>query len=215
MFGKRKVTLYISLGIFFFGYLLLINGIGGQNISSFWLLIAGLISTYLFYGNPFYLFKRMTLKNIPMILAYVVITIVGVTILSNLLHLLNIPLVSNPETSSPSALTFLRLLPALLGEEMLVLVPVSMVLELSEKQQNKLDKGKLTMLVIVSSLIFGALHLPTYHWNFVQSLIMIGIVRIPFTIAYLKTKSVLPSFLIHYIYDVALIFITLFAHLLS
>lgn len=70
----------------------------------------------------------------------------------------------------------------------------------------KTNKSNQAFLIsaIVSSLFFGMLHLSTYSWNWYQSLIVIGLVRLPITYAWKKTNSLLGGIIVHVIYDYAL-----------
>ena len=52
-----------------------------------------------------------------------------------------------------------------------------------------------------SALLFGAIHLPTYGWNVVQALLLIGPVRLVLTLAYMKTKSIWASTIAHVLND--------------
>ena len=55
--------------------------------------------------------------------------------------------------------------------------------------------------VIISSLLFGALHIPTYNFNIVQALVLIGIVRTGITITYIFRKNLTVSYIVHFLYD--------------
>ncbi|WP_457312309.1 CPBP family intramembrane glutamic endopeptidase [Sphingomonas sp. UYAg733] len=54
---------------------------------------------------------------------------------------------------------------------------------------------------IGSALIFGAIHLPTYNWNIIQALLLIGPIRLVLTLAYMKTKSIWASTIAHIVND--------------
>lgn len=55
--------------------------------------------------------------------------------------------------------------------------------------------------LLLSSIIFGLLHLPTYQWNWLQVIFVIGLGRVIETAAYVRTKSIWASFLVHYAFD--------------
>ncbi|WP_081578447.1 CPBP family intramembrane glutamic endopeptidase [Peptoniphilus obesi] len=63
---------------------------------------------------------------------------------------------------------------------------------------------------ILSSLLFGALHLSTYNYNFVQSIVLIGIVRLILSLAYIIRKNLWNSYLVHVLYDFIIIGAVLF-----
>lgn len=52
-------------------------------------------------------------------------------------------------------------------------------------------KVAIMIAVLLSSLTFGAIHLPTYDWNIYQSLIVISAIRLPFTFMWFKSRSIL------------------------
>ncbi|MBJ8337775.1 CPBP family intramembrane metalloprotease [Antrihabitans sp. YC3-6] len=54
---------------------------------------------------------------------------------------------------------------------------------------------------LVTALIFGAVHLPTYDWNVVQAVVGIGIVRLILTLGYLITKNIWVSTGAHILND--------------
>ena len=54
-------------------------------------------------------------------------------------------------------------------------------------------RGAVILGWIGSALFFGAMHLPTYGWNVIQALLLIGPVRLVLTLAYMKTKSMWTS----------------------
>ena len=53
----------------------------------------------------------------------------------------------------------------------------------------------------VSAIWFGAVHFPTYQWNIIQALIIIGGARIVLTLAFIRTKNVWVSTGAHIIND--------------
>jgi Type II CAAX prenyl endopeptidase Rce1-like len=50
---------------------------------------------------------------------------------------------------------------------------------------------------VATAIWFGAAHLPTYDWNFVQAIVAIGLARIALSIAFIRTKNILVSFGAH------------------
>lgn len=99
-----------------------------------------------------------------------------------------------------------------IGEEILFVLPFLYVVNKMEKIPMGL---RVFLAVIISSLLFGALHIPTYNFNIGQSLIIIGLVRTGITISYLLTKNLSISYLTHGIYDWTLIYIAVKFNLLG
>ncbi|WP_439487097.1 CPBP family intramembrane glutamic endopeptidase [Blastomonas fulva] len=58
---------------------------------------------------------------------------------------------------------------------------------------------------LVSAIIFALLHLPTYNWNIVQCVVVIGSARFVLTLAYVWTKNIWVSTGAHIINDWTLI----------
>lgn len=54
---------------------------------------------------------------------------------------------------------------------------------------------------VISSLLFGMMHVNVYHWNMWQCLVVIGLTRLPFNWAWRKTDSLWGGIWAHIIYD--------------
>jgi len=91
--------------------------------------------------------------------------------------------------------------PQLLGEELITILPFLAVLTLLHSRLGLSKGAAIAGAWIVSAIIFGLLHLPTYGWNLVQVLLVIGVARLVLTIPYLLTKSVWSSFAAHLTLD--------------
>lgn len=62
-------------------------------------------------------------------------------------------------------------------------------------------KGAIVGAWLVSSLLFGLIHLPTYDWNLIQCIVVIGTARMVLTLAWLLTKNIWVSTGAHIIND--------------
>lgn len=151
-------NIILSIIIVFIGFFALSFGIGGRIIGEFWLLIAGLLASRIIYGKMFYLFKKMKVKDGLLVIGCLGLTIIWVIIYGIVSQLLGLSMESNPVMESPNFWTFVLFIPALLGEELLVLVPVPVILRRLEEKQKK-TKWSVALLVLINSLLFGALHL--------------------------------------------------------
>jgi len=96
---------------------------------------------------------------------------------------------------------FAKTLPQLLGEELVTVLPFLLVLTLLTQHFGVGRKGAVVGAWLVSSLLFGLIHLPTYHWNWVQCIVIIGTARIVLTMAWLRTKNIWVSTGAHIIND--------------
>ncbi|AWV07506.1 CPBP family intramembrane glutamic endopeptidase [Marilutibacter maris] len=98
-------------------------------------------------------------------------------------------------------LFFLKTLPQLFGEELVTILPL---LALAWWFHSVLKLGRTAAIALswlLSALLFGAMHLPTYDWNFVQCFVVIGAARLVLSLAYLKTGNIWVSTGAHVIND--------------
>ncbi|KAB8198134.1 CPBP family intramembrane metalloprotease [Lysobacter maris] len=98
-------------------------------------------------------------------------------------------------------LFFLKTLPQLFGEEVVTILPL---LALAWWFHSVLKLGRAVSILLawlLSALLFGAMHLPTYDWNFLQCFLIIGTARLVLSLAYLKTRNIWVSTGAHVIND--------------
>ncbi|WP_313812557.1 CPBP family intramembrane glutamic endopeptidase [Glutamicibacter sp.] len=93
--------------------------------------------------------------------------------------------------------TFLQLF----GEEVFTILPFLAVLYWCYSKAHLSRKTSIILAWIITAVWFGAAHLPTYGWNFVQAIFVIGSARIVLTLAFIRTKNILVSFGAHLIND--------------
>lgn len=91
--------------------------------------------------------------------------------------------------------------PQLLGEELVTILPFLALLTLLHGAFGLRRRWALIGAWVVSALIFGALHLPTYDWNLAQALLVIGSSRLVLTIPYLMSKTIWASYIAHLTLD--------------
>lgn len=103
----------------------------------------------------------------------------------------------------------LESIPQLFGEELLALLPL-LAIYAGLINLNVSKKVATGIALIVSSAIFGLVHLPAYQWDFVQVIIGLGLVRIPISWLFIKTKNIWLTFLVHYFYDFILFSVIFF-----
>jgi uncharacterized protein len=77
----------------------------------------------------------------------------------------------------------------LIGEEIMTVLLLLAVLWFSYRHLRLPRTTAMVLAVIVSTLWFGAVHLPTYNWNFVQAFGGIGMARLMLSAAYLVTRN--------------------------
>ncbi|ELC8463766.1 hypothetical protein QYB71_002903 [Clostridium perfringens] len=133
----------------------------------------------------------------------------------------NINFNSNPVSLNANNTLFenikilLKLIPALLGEDLTRVVPFLCILQLSKNLFNISKKISIIISWSITSISFGLFHLPTYNWNLIQC-IYIGVSSIIPFYSYIKTKNILLLFGVHYLHDlITLIIFPLIYYLLT
>lgn len=92
----------------------------------------------------------------------------------------------------------------LLGEELITILPFLAMLAFFHTRAGLSRNASLLVAWILSAMAFGLIHLPTYDWNIVQCLFVIGSARLVLTWAYVWTKNIWVSTGAHIINDWAI-----------
>ena len=98
-------------------------------------------------------------------------------------------------------LFFLRSIPQLFGEEVLTMLPFLAILYVAYDRFNLSRTRAFLLAWVLSSILFGLVHLPSYNWNLFQCLVVIGSARLVLSIAYVMTKNIWVSTGAHIIND--------------
>ena len=98
-------------------------------------------------------------------------------------------------------LFFVNSIPQLIGEELISIVPFLALLYYLTQTLGLSTRAAVIIAWLLTAVWFAAIHLPTYNWNFLQCLILIGGARIVLTLAYIKTKNLWVSAGAHIIND--------------
>lgn len=88
----------------------------------------------------------------------------------------------------------------LLGEELVTILPL-LVLMAVLRRAGLRPGWVIGIGWLVTALMFGALHLPTYQWHWGQALLVIGSARLVLTGVYLLTRNLWASTLAHVVND--------------
>jgi uncharacterized protein len=147
------------------------------------------------------------LKEFGLAIGFGLLTLV-VSVVTALVLSQFVAMSANPSAAALSTattadvLTFLlRTAIQLLGEELMTILPLLAVLWLCFRHFKLSRRVSLLVAVVVSTLWFGAVHLPTYDWNLVQALGGIGAARLVLTTAYLVTRNIWVSTGAHIVND--------------
>jgi hypothetical protein len=153
------------------------------------------------------LFKKVRFKDV--LLAFgVFFTNLIVTGIVGFIIIKFIGAESNPAVKAIQANTMfgniifvLKLIPMLIGEEIMTIIPFLVILTFASKKLKLSRKTSIIISWVITAVMFGLLHLPTYNWNLVQSLLAIGSARMVLTFAYVKTKNIWVSSIAHILND--------------
>jgi membrane protease YdiL (CAAX protease family) len=96
---------------------------------------------------------------------------------------------------------FAKTLPQLFGEEVVTLLPFLAVMTALSSRSGGGRKGAIVGAWLISSLLFGLIHLPTYDWNLIQCIVVIGSARMVLTLPWILTKNIWVSTGAHIVND--------------
>jgi membrane protease YdiL (CAAX protease family) len=88
------------------------------------------------------------------------------------------------------ALFFAKTIPQLFGEEVITILPFLALLQLFSMGFGFGRKAAIIGAWLVSAILFGLIHLPTYGWNLIQCLVIIGSARLVLTLPWIMTKNI-------------------------
>lgn len=158
-------------------------------------------------GNHGALFGRFGFKELALAIGFGLLTIV-VSFATAFVLIQLVPMSANPTaagleniTSVDIVIFLVRTGIQLLGEELLTILPLLAVLWLCVQKLGLSRRLALVIAVMVSTLIFAAVHLPTYNWNMIQCFGGIGMARLVLTGAFLVTRNLWVSAGAHIVND--------------
>jgi membrane protease YdiL (CAAX protease family) len=141
------------------------------------------------------LFRRMGWRDVRLAAGLVLLNIVA-TVLVALVVSHFFGAVPNPVVKllagmgTTERLVFAAMtVPHLIGEEIMTVLPFLALLTWLAGPLGLPRRWAIAGAWLGSSLLFGALHLPTYGWNVAQSLLIIGFSRLVLTLGYLRTRN--------------------------
>jgi len=153
------------------------------------------------------LFRRIGLADVGAMLGFALLNLV-VSIMVGLLVMQFFGADTNAAVSALAGMSegekelfFLRSLPQLFGEEVLTVLPFLAALQLAHGPLNLSRTQAVLFAWLLSSILFGLVHLPSYNWNLLQCLLVIGSARLVLSLAYIRTKNIWVSTGAHVIND--------------
>lgn len=158
------------------------------------------------------IFLPLKMKDLVYILIGLGFSIVAVVISSIVVEMMGIEGSANPIfdilTEDNIKSFFVSTMIQFIAEEIIFVIPFLFVINKFKTKNNIL---KTIVAIIVSSLIFGAMHISTYNFNILQAVLVISIIRTGLSMSYVLSKNLTVTYLIHIIYDWTLIGIYLTA----
>ena len=153
------------------------------------------------------IFRRVGLRDVGLMVGLAVVN-VAVTFGIGLLLTTAMHLSPNPASGElrdmslgDRLLTFASMVPQLFGEEVFTVLPLLAILWLAVNKLHLSRRAGIAIAWIGSAVIFALLHLPTYNWNLLQCLLIIGTARLILSVAYLLTKNIWVSTGAHVLND--------------
>jgi uncharacterized protein len=161
------------------------------------------------------LFRRVGRRDVAWMFGFALLNIVVSTVLGLLTSLLFVTdanagyatLGERPPLDL--VLFFLSTAPQLLGEEVFTILPFLAMMWFLFSRMGLPRRTSIVVAWLLSAVLFGAVHLPTYDWNLVQCFVVIGSARLILLLAYIKTKNTWVSAGAHVINDWTLFATTL------
>jgi membrane protease YdiL (CAAX protease family) len=103
----------------------------------------------------------------------------------------------------------------LLGEEVISILPFLALLTLFTQRFGVSRRVAIVGAWLLSALLFGLAHLPTYGWNLVQCILIIGSARLVLTLPWIMTKNLWVSTGAHVLNDWVLMSMGLLGSMLA
>ncbi|CAM8668714.1 COG1266 Predicted metal-dependent membrane protease [Comamonadaceae bacterium] len=141
------------------------------------------------------LFSRVGVREVRLMLGFALLNIVITMGLGAVVMALG-HTSSNSATSQLGSLDALELIaffaktiPQLLGEEVITILPFLALLQWLTQSLQWTRKTAVVAAWVLTSVMFGLLHLPTYDWNWLQCIVVIGGARMVLTMPWIMTKN--------------------------
>ena len=107
----------------------------------------------------------------------------------------------NEEDAATRVMVFAAMVPQLLGEELLTILPFLALLSWLHGRMKLQRRTAVILAWLLSAIPFALAHLPTYEWNLLQCLVIIGTARLVLTLGYLFSRNLWVSTGAHVLND--------------
>lgn len=162
---------------------------------------------YVARGHWMAIFGKVGSREVKLMVAFALLNIIVSMSIGAIVHALT-EVSSNGFATQLSNLDmagriafFAKTIPQLFGEEVITILPFLALLQLFSRGFGIGRRGAIIGAWLLTSLIFGLLHLPTYDWNWIQCIVVIGSARLMLTLPWILTKNIWVSTGAHIVND--------------
>ncbi|MGM0291250.1 CPBP family glutamic-type intramembrane protease [Enterococcus sp. AZ029] len=153
------------------------------------------------------MYKKWSFYDLKIGIVFLVLQLIYVTVISRLIPNMSANETVNIYSKVPhtlknfSLIAFTTIGNLMLEEIFSIIIFIALFKLLRYKFSRETAIG--TALVL-SSIVFGLMHFQAYNWHLAQMILLIGGERLFLTGAYIRTKNIWTSFLMHYVFDMAI-----------
>jgi membrane protease YdiL (CAAX protease family) len=151
---------------------------------------------YVVPGHWRAIFGKVGLREVKLMIGFALLTLLVSMIVGVIVSAL-VNVTSNAAAAQLAAMDtaariafFAKTLPQLLGEEVMTLLPFLALLYVLSQRFGISRQRAIIVAWLISSVMFGMAHLPTYDWNWVQCIFVIGTARLVLTLPWILTKNI-------------------------
>ena len=153
------------------------------------------------------IFRKLRGRDVGWMIAFALLN-TGVSMVVGFLVMNAFGATGNASVSSLADMTalervvfYIKTIPQLFGEEVMTILPFLGLLALLASDTRLSRRSMIVWAWVVSAVLFGLAHLPTYDWNLIQCLVVIGTGRLILLLPYIMTKNIWVSTGAHIVND--------------
>ncbi|MBF0004038.1 CPBP family intramembrane metalloprotease [Enterococcus faecalis] len=157
--------------------------------------------------SPIKMYKKWSFYDLKIGIVFLVLQLIYVSVISRLVPNMSTNETVNIYSKVPhtlknfSLISFTTIGNLMLEEIFSIIIFIALFKLLSYKFSRETAIG---IALVLSSIVFGLMHFQAYNWHLAQMILLIGGERLFLTGAYIRTKNIWTSFLMHYIFDMAI-----------
>lgn len=157
--------------------------------------------------SPIKMYKKWSFYDLKIGIVFLVLQLIYVSVISRLVPNMSANETVNIYSKVPhtlknfSLISFTTIGNLMLEEIFSIIIFIALFKLLSYKFSRETAIG---IALVLSSIVFGLMHFQAYNWHLAQMILLIGGERLFLTGAYIRTKNIWTSFLMHYIFDMTI-----------